>query len=97
MPSWARLGKPGVSVVKLTHIILCTDRCQPYRIKLSLRNGESTVSGDQWPLLVYKDYIYNPENPWAGVFHSSILVKASVCVNRVRRSSLTSAGDHQDI
>lgn len=48
-----------------------------YRVKLSLRNGDFAVSGDQWPLLVYKDYVYDPENPWAGVFRSSILIKVS--------------------
>jgi len=43
-------------------------------IKQQLRNGDFIVAGDQWPLLVYRDQVYDPENPWTGLFRSTILV-----------------------
>lgn len=39
-----------------------------------LRSGNYSVSGDQWPVLLYKDEIYDPENPWAGLFKNRLLV-----------------------
>ena len=36
------------------------------------------MSGDQWPIFVYQGYWYDPEDPWNGLFRSSILVK--VCL-----------------
>jgi hypothetical protein len=41
---------------------------------VQLRNGEMTVPGDQWPLLLYAGGEYDPEDPWKGLFRSSILV-----------------------
>ncbi|EAU87300.2 hypothetical protein CC1G_12213 [Coprinopsis cinerea okayama7 len=41
-----------------------------------LRSGVKTVSGDQWPLLLFKDYKYNPDNIWDGLFRSQLLVNA---------------------
>lgn len=72
------------------HIFLLTDHyfCG-HRVKASLRNGDFMVAGDQWPLLVYKDYVYDPENPWAGVFRSSILVKVSFTEFFVSKYSFT--------
>ena len=37
-------------------------------MKTKLQNGEIVVSGDQWPLFVYADYHYDPEDPWNGLF-----------------------------
>jgi hypothetical protein len=45
-----------------------------YRIKAKLRNGEIVVCGDQWPLFLYADYRYDPEDPWNGLFRSALLV-----------------------
>ena len=39
-----------------------------------LKNGEITVAGDQWPLLVYADCAYDPEEPWEGLFRNKLLV-----------------------
>jgi hypothetical protein len=47
------------------------------RIKEKLRSGEMAVSGDQWPLFLYRDCHYDPEDPWNGLFRSSILVFVS--------------------
>jgi hypothetical protein len=32
------------------------------------------VSGDQWPIFLYHGYNFDPEDPWNGLFRSSILV-----------------------
>jgi hypothetical protein len=32
------------------------------------------VCGDQWPMLVYADQEYDPQDPWEGLFKSRILV-----------------------
>jgi hypothetical protein len=37
-----------------------------------------TVSGDQWPMLLYADQEYDPEDPWNGLFRSRLLVWVSV-------------------
>ncbi|KAG6905869.1 hypothetical protein DXG01_017226 [Tephrocybe rancida] len=45
-------------------------------IKEKLRSGELLVSGDEWPVFVYHEYTYDPEDPWNGAFRSLLLVKA---------------------
>lgn len=70
---------PMKSQPKSPQIIGLSDAYIIIRTKKSLRDGDCTVPGDQWPLLIYKNYVYDPENPWHGVFRSSILVK--VCVS----------------
>lgn len=44
------------------------------RVKEMLRSGNYSVAGDQWPILMYKDEIYDPEDPWRGLFKNRILV-----------------------
>jgi hypothetical protein len=44
------------------------------RVKEQLRNGTYMVPGDQWPVFIYKDCKYDPENPWDGLLRSVILV-----------------------
>ncbi|KAG2129163.1 hypothetical protein DEU56DRAFT_915282 [Suillus clintonianus] len=44
--------------------------------KAKLRSGEIMVTGDQWPLFLYADYHYDPEDPWNGLFRSALLVCA---------------------
>ena len=39
-----------------------------------LKNGEIAVAGDQWPLLLYADCNYNPDEPWDGLFRNKLLV-----------------------
>ena len=34
-----------------------------YRLKAKLMNGQMQVAGDQWPLFLYADYTYDPEDP----------------------------------
>ncbi|KAG1862146.1 hypothetical protein F4604DRAFT_1882302 [Suillus subluteus] len=42
--------------------------------KQSLKSGETTVHGDQWPMFLYAGYIYNSEDPWKGLLRSKILI-----------------------
>ena len=49
-----------------------------YRIKTKLRNGEIVVCGDQWPLFLYADYRYDPEDPWNSLFCSALLVSVGI-------------------
>ena len=39
-----------------------------------LKNNEIAVAGDQWPLLLYADCKYDPEEPWDGLFRNKLLV-----------------------
>jgi hypothetical protein len=42
--------------------------------RAKLVSGEMSVSGNQWPLLVYADLQYDPDDPWSGLFRNQILV-----------------------
>jgi hypothetical protein len=43
-------------------------------VREKLKNGEIAVAGDQWPLLLYADCNYNPDEPWDGLFRNKLLV-----------------------
>jgi hypothetical protein len=47
-------------------------------IKEKLRSGEMHVRGDQWPLFLYADLAYDPDDPWNGLMRSHLLV--SMCI-----------------
>ncbi|KAG1746981.1 hypothetical protein EDD22DRAFT_958306 [Suillus occidentalis] len=44
------------------------------RTKEGLKSGETAVRGDQWPIFLYADHIYDPEDPWKGLLRSDILI-----------------------
>jgi len=44
--------------------------------KQKLRSGELAPSGDHWPTFLYHGYQYDHEDPWNGLFRSSLLVSA---------------------
>lgn len=48
-----------------------------YRIKAKLKSGEMYVRGDQWPVFLYDDNKFDPENPWKGLLCNHILVLVS--------------------
>lgn len=43
-----------------------------------LSSGEMTVRGDQWPLLLFANQIYDPDDPWEGLFRSQLLLWVSI-------------------
>jgi hypothetical protein len=48
-----------------------------FRVKDKLRNGEMVIPGDQWPLFLYANCEYDPDDPWKGLLRNSILVSVS--------------------
>jgi hypothetical protein len=48
-----------------------------FSTKQNLQSGEIAVSGDQWPLFVYANEAYDPEDPWNGLLRSRLLVNVS--------------------
>lgn len=46
-------------------------------MRKKLANGDIGVSGDQWPLLLYEDQEYDPDEPWDGLFRCKLLVSVS--------------------
>ncbi|KJA13355.1 hypothetical protein HYPSUDRAFT_151676 [Hypholoma sublateritium FD-334 SS-4] len=46
-----------------------------HQVQEKLRSGELLVSGDQWPIFLYRSYKFDSNNPWKGLLQSSILVK----------------------
>jgi hypothetical protein len=59
--------------IQRTHIL------KSFRTKEKLRSGELVTTGDEWPAFLYQDYTCDLDNPWKGLFHSSLLVK--VCLH----------------
>ena len=35
------------------------------------------IPGNQWPIFIYQGYEYDPEDPWKGLFRSTLLVSVS--------------------
>ncbi|KIJ58976.1 hypothetical protein HYDPIDRAFT_44219 [Hydnomerulius pinastri MD-312] len=44
--------------------------------RTKLVNGQIQVAGDQWPVFLYANYWYDPEDPWNGLLRSGLLVSA---------------------
>ncbi|KAG0694144.1 hypothetical protein DFH29DRAFT_1006603 [Suillus ampliporus] len=42
----------------------------------NLRSGEISVCGDQWPVFLYANHIYDAEDPWCGLLRSRLLTCA---------------------
>lgn len=45
-------------------------------LREKLKNNEIAVAGDEWPVLLYADCKYDPEEPWDGLFRNKLLVWA---------------------
>ncbi|KAG9313214.1 hypothetical protein JVU11DRAFT_6673 [Chiua virens] len=43
-----------------------------------LVNGQIQVAGDQWPVFLYANYSYNPEDPWNGLLRSGLLISVHI-------------------
>jgi len=46
-------------------------------VREKLSSGETTVRGDQWPLLLYANQEYDSEDPWEGLFRNQLLIWVS--------------------
>ncbi|KAG0692771.1 hypothetical protein DFH29DRAFT_985672 [Suillus ampliporus] len=44
--------------------------------KQHLQSGVISVSGDQWPLFLYANKAYDPEDPWNGLLRTCLLINA---------------------
>jgi hypothetical protein len=47
------------------------------RVKDKLRSGETAIQGDQWPLFLYADLAYDPDDPWNGLLRNQLLITVS--------------------
>lgn len=72
LPTWIGLTMSTLCHSQYAHVLIS------FRIKEKLRSGELTTTGDEWPIFLYRGYDYNPDDPWKGLFRSSLLVK--VCL-----------------
>lgn len=45
-------------------------------MKQNLRSGNYIVPGDQWPIFLYKDQLYDRQDPWRGLLRNTVLVSA---------------------
>ncbi|TEB25444.1 hypothetical protein FA13DRAFT_1637543, partial [Coprinellus micaceus] len=46
------------------------------KIRRDLESGALVPAGDMWPRFLFRNFKYNPEDPWEGLLRSSLLVKA---------------------
>ncbi|KAG0704986.1 hypothetical protein DFH29DRAFT_800998 [Suillus ampliporus] len=44
--------------------------------KQNLQSGVISISGDQWPLFLYANEAYDPEDPWNGLLRTHLLINA---------------------
>ena len=49
-------------------------------MQTKLINSQIQVTGDQWPVFLYADYRYNPEDPWNGLLWGGILVSVDLII-----------------
>ncbi|TEB39957.1 hypothetical protein FA13DRAFT_1618760 [Coprinellus micaceus] len=61
------------------------------KIRRDLESGNLVPSGDLWPRFLYRNYEYNPHDPWDGLLRSGLLVKAFKHVFTSPSSVLNSA------
>ncbi|KAG1718007.1 hypothetical protein EDD22DRAFT_988372 [Suillus occidentalis] len=60
---------------ELTGSLLCPagmDWSDP-ETKENLRSGDVLVCRDQWPIFLYAQYIYDPDDPWCGLLRGRLL------------------------
>lgn len=47
------------------------------------------VAGDQWPIFLYHGFVYDSEDPWNGLFRSTLLVSVSPRLNYIYSLRMT--------
>ena len=68
---------PILSTCLLSYSVDFSFKNSPLRTKTKLMNGQVQVAGDQWPVFLYANYMYDPEDPWNGLLCSGLLVSVS--------------------
>ena len=48
-----------------------------FSVKNQLRDKTLSVKGDQWPIFVYEDHRFDPDNAWTGLFRGRLLLNVS--------------------
>ena len=66
-----------LSTCLLSYSVDFSFKNSPLRTKTKLMNGQVQVAGDQWPVFLYANYMYDPEDPWNGLLRSGLLVSVS--------------------
>ncbi|KAH6909842.1 hypothetical protein BKA70DRAFT_1102178 [Coprinopsis sp. MPI-PUGE-AT-0042] len=49
---------------------------QDSSVREQLRSGELVPPGDQWPIFLFENHKYDPEDPWRGLLRGPLLVNA---------------------
>jgi hypothetical protein len=65
----------NLEYVFFIHYMAVTDNTS--RVRSKLRSSELPVNGDHWPIFLYKECSYNPDDPWDGLLRSKLLVTVS--------------------
>jgi hypothetical protein len=47
-------------------------------VKDKLKSGEIVVTGDRWPIFLYANSEYDPDDPWNGLLRNNILVNVRI-------------------
>jgi len=58
-------------------------------VKKKLRSGEDVVTGDRWPLFIYANCKYDPEDPWIGLLRETFSSAYGVFLSPVEQTSDT--------
>lgn len=74
------LGWIGQILSKFTRSLPVLTSQKLPRIKEKLRTGDLLVTGDQWSIFLYQGEQYDADDPWNGLFRSSILVCVSFSI-----------------
>ncbi|KAG1843618.1 hypothetical protein C8R48DRAFT_618585 [Suillus tomentosus] len=64
---------------ELTGSLLCPAGLNwkdPQYVSIYWHHGKMLVSGDQWPIFLYANQVYDPEDPWCSLLRSRLLVLA---------------------
>jgi hypothetical protein len=62
--------------------------------KAGLRSGEIAVAGDEWPIFLYDNSVYDPEHPWDGLFRNGILISVRTILSASNSDAQVDHDDH---
>ena len=44
-----------------------------HRVKANLRDGTLIVKGDQWPIFLYENQLFDQDDPWKGLLKGRLV------------------------